>query len=100
MVAGVPTVASAAGGLAEIVEHENTGLLVPIVRDGPHHTVDVDALAAAQLRLIDDQALADKLAERGRADVLARFLQERMVTGTRRVYDTLLGSPDSASPAP
>ena len=53
---GRPVVATAVGGLAEVVEHENTGLLVP--------PEDAQALAAAIERLVTDEELRVRLGER------------------------------------
>jgi glycosyltransferase involved in cell wall biosynthesis len=53
MAAGRPVIASKVGGLAEIVEHETTGLLVPPRDDA--------ALAEAILRLAEDPALVEHL---------------------------------------
>jgi glycosyltransferase involved in cell wall biosynthesis len=53
MAAGRPVIASDVGGLAEIVEHEATGLLV--------QPRDVDALAAALFRFAEDPALVEHL---------------------------------------
>jgi len=58
---GRPLVASAIGGLPEIVHDGVNGLLVP--GDAP------DALAAAVLRLLADPALAARLGERAARDV-------------------------------
>jgi starch synthase len=89
MAAGVPTVASNTGGLAEIIEHEQTGLLVPVYREGPRLVVDVAALADAQSRLIDDRALARRLGAQGRSHVLQHFSRDRMVAETIRVYEAV-----------
>ena len=67
---GTPLVATDVGGLAEIVAHEETALLVP--------PDDSGAIASALERLYRDSALAARLRERGR--VRAReFSRERMV---------------------
>lgn len=58
MLAGRPVVASAVGGLRDIVEHGATGLLVP-----PR---DPDALAAALDDLLADPARRARMGERGR----------------------------------
>jgi glycosyltransferase involved in cell wall biosynthesis len=55
MAAGIPVVATAAGGIPEMVDHERTGLLVP--------PGDAAALAAAIQRVLDDPALARRLAD-------------------------------------
>jgi glycosyltransferase involved in cell wall biosynthesis len=65
MAAGVSCVAARTGGLAEIVEHDASGLLVP-----PR---DALALADALGRLLGDAALRRRLGERGRAVVEARY---------------------------
>ena len=54
MAAGVAVVATRAGGIPEVVEHERTGLLTPVA--------DPAAVAAAIDRLLDDRALATRLA--------------------------------------
>ncbi|MEO6571591.1 MAG: glycosyltransferase [Ilumatobacteraceae bacterium] len=51
-------VASDVGGIAEIIEHEYTGLLVPVG--------DADALAHAVGLVVSDPALADAMGRRGR----------------------------------
>jgi glycosyltransferase involved in cell wall biosynthesis len=71
MMRGVAVVASASGGLAEIVEHERTGLLVP--------PGDTNALAAALLRLVRDPALADAMGQGGRQRALDYFNAETFV---------------------
>lgn len=63
MVFGVPVVASAVGGLKEIIRDGETGLLVPQKRP--------DALARALARLAAEPSLARRLAEAARAYVLA-----------------------------
>jgi glycosyltransferase involved in cell wall biosynthesis len=63
--AGVPVVASASGGIPEIVRHEHNGLLVP--------AEDARALAAAVRRCLDDSALRSRLVTQGRRDYLSRF---------------------------
>jgi len=55
---GKAVIASATGGLAELVQHEKTGLLVP--------PGDVGALATAMNRLLADPALAVALGAAGR----------------------------------
>lgn len=52
---GVPVVSTVAGGVPDICTHEREGLLAPVD--------DVDALAAAQLRLLGDGALRSRMRE-------------------------------------
>jgi alpha-maltose-1-phosphate synthase len=87
MAAGVPLVATHTGGLPEIVDDGETGLLVPVCRDALPHAPDVGALAEAQLRLLGDPALAARLAARGRERVLTAFSRDAMVDETSAVYE-------------
>jgi glycosyltransferase involved in cell wall biosynthesis len=63
--AGVPLVASDVGGIPDIVQHEQTGLLV--------EPEDPEALAASILRVLTDRDLAPRLSDSGRQHVNERF---------------------------
>jgi glycosyltransferase involved in cell wall biosynthesis len=65
MAAGLPVVASAVGGVPELVVHEQTGLLVP--------AGDSEALGAALGRLVAEPHLRRRLGAAGRARVRACF---------------------------
>ena len=78
MAAGLPVVASAVGGILEVVQDGQTGLLVPPGRP--------DALAEAVCRLMADRDLSFRLAGAGRALVEARYSFERMVSALENVY--------------
>lgn len=78
MRAGLPVVATDVGGIAEAVDHEETGLLVP--------AGDRGALRDALSRLIADPALRSKLGEAGRVRYLTHFTSDQMVEDTLRVY--------------
>jgi glycosyltransferase involved in cell wall biosynthesis len=82
MAAGVPIASTAGGGIPEMIEDEVTGLLAP-VGDGA-------ALAAAVDRLLDDPALARRLAEAARARV-RDFDIERTIERTEALYRELAG---------
>jgi glycosyltransferase involved in cell wall biosynthesis len=82
MAAGLPIVASAVGGIPELVDDERTGLLV--APDDPH------ALADRICRLMTDTALAGRLGAAARADAEARYSFDRMVAGFEFVYLTEL----------
>jgi glycosyltransferase involved in cell wall biosynthesis len=77
---GVPIAATTAGGIPEVVESGETGLLAP-----PRNP---EALANALLRLIDDADLRRRLAAEGRARV-SRFGLTRMANDMERIYDAL-----------
>ena len=78
MAAERPVVASRVGGLAEVVVDGESGLLVTPGDPAPL----ADAIAA----LIADPALRRRLAEAGRARVLARYTAARMADGTLACY--------------
>ena len=65
-----PLIASRVGGIQDQIVHERDGLLL----DDPY---DLDALAAAMTRLLDDRELADRLGAAGRARVHDQFLGDR-----------------------
>ena len=65
MACGKPVVASAVGGLPEIVENSETGLLVP--------PVDPQVLGQALLRLMEDPGLRQRLGTNAAADARRRF---------------------------
>ncbi len=71
MAAGLPVVASATGGLLEMVDHGRTGLLVP--------PDDPGRLAAALDSLLKNAALAAGMGRAARTTVAARYSFERMV---------------------
>lgn len=71
MATGLPVCATRAGGLQDIVVHEETGLLFE--RGNPA------ALANALARLIDDPLLRNSMGTAGRARVLDRYCWETVV---------------------
>jgi len=78
MASGKPVVATAAGGIPEIVRDGRTGLLVP-----PR---DHDAMAAAIVKLLRDEPLRRRMGAAGLSLANARFSAERMVRETLEVY--------------
>lgn len=82
--AGVPIIASRAGGMPEAVRDGENGLLVP--------PGDVDALLVALRRLIGDAALRRRLAQGGPALIAREFSIDAMVDGNLAVYRDVLRS--------
>ena len=78
MAAGVPVISTPVGSIDELVRHEETGLMVP--------PQDVAALAAAIARLLDEPALAQRLASAARAWVSERYSRERMLDSMEAVF--------------
>lgn len=80
--AGVPIIASRAGGMPEAVRDGENGLLVP-----PGNAA---ALAAALARLLGDTALRRQLGDDGRALIAREFSVDAMVDGNLAVYRELV----------
>ena len=81
MAAGLPSISTSRGALAEVVNREGTALVVePNGRE----------FAAAMLRLMIDADLRKKLSEAGQREVQERFSAERMVDGTIQAYEEVL----------
>jgi glycosyltransferase involved in cell wall biosynthesis len=80
--AGLPVVTTDAGGIPYIVTHEETGLLVPMN--------DHEALAAAALRLLADDALARKIVGRARAEC-DKYTWRAVRGRWLKLYDDVMG---------
>jgi glycosyltransferase involved in cell wall biosynthesis len=81
--AGVPVVATDAGGTRTVVDDGETGFVVPIG--------DVRALAERVMRLRDDPSLRAELGATAAARMRERFSTERMVDDVERLYARILG---------
>jgi len=82
MIAGKAVVASEVNGVPEIVHHGQTGLLVP-----PN---DPEAIATSVLYLLDNPAVASKLGENARREVIPEFGADLMVRRIEALYEELL----------
>lgn len=82
MAAGLPVVATDAGGTREVVAEGVTGRVVPPGRLVP--------LLEASRPLVRDAALRRRMGEAGRARIASEFGVERMVAATRAVYEEVL----------
>ena len=83
-----PVVATAVGGIPEIVSDGQPGLL--------HEHKDADGLADALLSLLGDPARRRQLGVAARAFVEANFRNERFAGELTRVYKDLLGTGEHA----
>jgi glycosyltransferase involved in cell wall biosynthesis len=81
MMRGTAVVASASGGLPEIVRDGQTGFLVP--------PGDTQALAEALLVFLRDRALAEQMGKAGREVALAHFREETYIDKAVQLYQTL-----------
>jgi glycosyltransferase involved in cell wall biosynthesis len=78
---GVPVIGARAGGVPDVIDDGEDGLLVPFG--------DVPALAAALRSLLDDPTLAARLGERGRVKTLERFTWERVARAFAGIYESV-----------
>ncbi|MDQ0821080.1 starch synthase [Arthrobacter sp. V4I6] len=96
MACGAAVVASATGGIPEVVEHGVTGLLVPIeqVTDGTGTPLDpekfVTEFAAALTEVVTDPGRARAMGEAGRRRAEAHFSWESITETTLEVYRSVL----------
>jgi glycogen synthase len=93
MACGTPVVASAVGGIPEVVVDGVTGLLVPLVQhaEAPFEPVNPGSfsrdLAGAINRVLRDSALRARLAEAGLRRVEQHFTWRAIAHQTARLYD-------------
>jgi glycosyltransferase involved in cell wall biosynthesis len=81
LLAGVPVVASASGGIPDAIRDGETGLLVP--EGAP------DRIAAAVLRLTSNPELARQLADQGQALARRELTREASARAFAREYEAL-----------
>lgn len=82
MACEVPVVASAVGGLPEVIQHGETGFL--------HPAGDLQAMAEAGVRLLTDDLLHERIARAGRRVVAERFCTDVVVPRYEATYRGLL----------
>jgi glycosyltransferase involved in cell wall biosynthesis len=78
MAAGLPVIATAVGGLLDLIDHDRTGLLVP--------PSDADALTHALRFLIEHPTRAAAIGETARTEIRQRYSFERMVGAFEDLY--------------
>ncbi|HEX6655010.1 MAG TPA: glycogen synthase [Candidatus Limnocylindria bacterium] len=97
MACELPVVASAVGGIPEVVVDGETGLLVPVQlrEDDPMRPVDAATyeadLASAINRLMADGPLRERMGRAGRARAVERFSWSTIADRTVELYRSLLG---------
>jgi N-acetyl-alpha-D-glucosaminyl L-malate synthase BshA len=84
MSCGTAVVATDAGGVREVVTHDETGLLSP--------REDIDAFARHLAELLSDRPRADAMGRRAREDALERFRREKVVRAYEQLYRRVLGA--------
>jgi glycosyltransferase involved in cell wall biosynthesis len=90
LAAGTPVVSAKVGGVATVVLHERTGLVV--------EPQDEHGFAQAVRRLLEDRPLAQRLAEQGRRHTLETFQQQRLVDDLDGLYRRLLTASGQSPP--
>lgn len=86
-----PVVASAVGGIVDVIQHEETGLLVPEKNER--------ALADAILRMLNDPALAARLGEAGRKHAEWVFDWDRITDETEALFQSAFAMRRADAPA-
>jgi glycosyltransferase involved in cell wall biosynthesis len=89
MAAGLPIVATRTGGTEELLEDDATGVIT--------EPKDVNALAGAILRLLDDPEEAERLRHAGKAKVAGGFAIGKMIGDLDQLYAELLFRRDRSS---
>jgi glycosyltransferase involved in cell wall biosynthesis len=81
MMSGLPIVTTSTCGMKDVIEHEQTGLLVPIRARG--------AIVAAMSRLIDDRAFRARLGIEARSLARKRYTWDRAAEPVLKAYEAL-----------
>ena len=84
MAAGLPIVATAVGGVAEMVEDNQSALLVP--------SQDPQALVAAITRVLKDRDLAQRLAANASSLVGSRYTTQNYVKALTNIYREVINA--------
>ncbi len=82
MACEVPVLATASGGVMEVVVHGVTGFLCGVG--------DIDAMVRHGVEILTDPEAAKAMGRRGRAHVLAHFPKDRIVGEYEAVYEEVL----------
>lgn len=87
----IPVVASATGGLPEVIKDGETGFLAPLG--------DVDMMAEKALRVLRDDALAQRIGKAARSVVHEKYLPGAIVPMYEEVYENALRGSSRVRPA-
>lgn len=78
MLHGIPAVATAVGGIPDVIRHENDGLLVP--------PGDASGFTEALARIVGERDLRQALGTRARQKILQHYLFDQRVANVARLY--------------
>jgi glycogen synthase len=82
MAAECPIITSNIPVVCEIVQHENNGILIPYG--------NVDALAQAAIRLVQDETLRERVVAGGRATLRERYDEAHLVAQIEALYEVVV----------
>ncbi len=96
MACQTPVVASAVGGIKEVVVHGETGFLVPLeLKEGTFEPVDAEAFELALAQSVNtvmaDSSMMDRMGLAGRARAERHFSWEAIAIKTHALYEGLVG---------
>lgn len=92
LAAGVPVVATAAGGTPELIEHGRNGWLVPVAQP--------ERLAQAVVSLLRDPEARRGMSQAASGSLNGEYTVDRMVAETERWYEQLLDASSLGIPRP
>lgn len=78
---GIPVISTNVGGISSLIEHDNTGYLLP--------SNDPFSGASFIIQIVKDQGLAMKIGQNGRKVALKRHNKERIITDILKAYTTI-----------
>ncbi|MBE9212592.1 glycosyltransferase family 4 protein [Plectonema cf. radiosum LEGE 06105] len=84
MMRGTAVIASSTGAQPEIVNHDQTGFLVP--------PGDVAALGNALIKLLSNRELAEEMGQAGRKRAIEEFSEQRRTQGFLDIYQEIISS--------
>jgi len=90
MACGVPTIATRVGGVAELIEDGVNGLLFPVG--------DTEAMAAAAIALLGDEARLAAMAAAARKTASDRFCSSRIIPLYEAFYERVIARGQAAKP--
>ncbi|MCZ6602897.1 MAG: glycosyltransferase, partial [Planctomycetota bacterium] len=79
---GVPVIGTDSGGIPEVIQNGETGYLLPVG--------DLDGMATAALRILDDDDLRIRLCENGRRVAAEKFSESETVSEYESFYREIL----------
>jgi len=83
MACEVPVIATASGGICEVIEHGVTGFLCEVG--------DIDAMAGYAVTILTNPKRATEMGRKGRERVMAVFSRDKIIPQYEEVYNRLIG---------